>query len=141
MVRVAVCCTGMLESVTVMLNELVPGAVGVPLITPVEGAIDNPAGSPLAEKVNGGVPPVVVTVTPGYATPTVPFGSDGGVICNAGGAITIDRLALAVRWVGLVESVTVITPELVPAGPVGVPAIWPVALIESPAGKPVAVKV
>src|SRR5260370_37145166 len=46
---------------------------------------------------------------------------------------------LAVR-VGLVESVAVIVGVLVPAGPVGVPAIVPPALIESPAGMPVAVK-
>jgi hypothetical protein len=53
----------------------------------------------------------------------------------------MDRVVLAVRWVGFVESVTVITPELVPAGPLGVPPITPLALITSPAGRPVAVKV
>src|SRR5258708_26118432 len=51
------------------------------------------------------------------------------------------RLTVVVRWLGLVESVTVITAVLFPAGPVGVPVITPAALIESPAGKPVAVKV
>jgi hypothetical protein len=41
---------------------------------------------------------------------------------------------------GVDESVTVIVALLVPAA-VGVPEITPAALIESPAGRPVAVKV
>src|SRR5260370_39438702 len=52
----------------------------------------------------------------------------------------MDRLAVAVRWVGLVESVTVMAAVLVPPA-LGVPVITPAVLIESPAGKPVAVKV
>ncbi len=51
----------------------------------------------------------------------------------------MDRLAVVVS-LGFVESVTVMTALLVPAV-VGVPVIVPVGLIESPAGRPVAVKV
>src|SRR5260370_18453501 len=69
----------------------------------------------------------------------IPPGSTIGVIVSAG-MTEICRLAVAVRW-GLVESVTVIAAVLVPPGPLGVPVITPAALIESPAGKPVAVKV
>jgi hypothetical protein len=50
-------------SFTVTLAVLVPAAVGVPLITPVEVLIDSPAGRPVADQVNGVVPPVVVTGT------------------------------------------------------------------------------
>ena len=46
----AVCC-GLLASVTVMLAELVPAVVGVPLITPVLLFIVNPAGKPVADQV------------------------------------------------------------------------------------------
>ena len=42
-------CVVELESVTVTATELVPAAVGVPEMAPVELLIDNPAGSPLAE--------------------------------------------------------------------------------------------
>jgi hypothetical protein len=76
-----------------------------------------------------------------YAVPTIPPGSAVVVIASAG-LITICRLAVAVRWaVGLVESVTVIAAVLVVAVALGVPEITPAVLIESPAGKPVAVKV
>src|SRR6266478_2739539 len=53
----------------------------------------------------------------------------------------MDRFAVAVRCVGLVESVAVIAATLVP-GVVGLPVIAPVdALIPNPAGRPVAVQV
>jgi hypothetical protein len=47
------------------------------------------------------------------------------------------EVADAVRWVGLVESVTVIEGVLVPAA-VGVPEIAPEELMLRPAGNPVA---
>jgi hypothetical protein len=138
LLAVAACC-GIDESATETLMDVnVPIVAGTPLMTPVVGAIASPRGSPVAENVNGGVPPVAVTVAL-YGIPCIAGGSDGGVISNSG-AITMESVVLAVRWVGFVESVTVITPELVPAR-LGVPLITPPALIESPAGKPVAVKV
>jgi hypothetical protein len=84
------------------------------------------------------VPPVATTVVGVYGTPTAPAGNVVVVIATPW-PITMDRVVLAVK-VGLVESVTVIVGLLVPAGPLGVPAITPPALIESPAGKPEAVK-
>ena len=47
------------------------------------------------------------------------------------------EVAVAVRWVGLVESVTVIVGVLVPAA-VGVPEIAPDELMLRPAGNPLA---
>ncbi len=49
-------------------------------------------------------------------------------------------LAVAVRWLVEVESVTVMVAVAAPAA-VGVPVTWPAELITSPAGRPVAVKV
>jgi hypothetical protein len=63
------------------------------------------------------------------------------VVIVSGVTTASGRLTVVVRWVGFVESVTVITAVLVPAAPLGVPVITPAELIESPAGKPVAVKV
>jgi hypothetical protein len=47
---VADCEEGWLESVTLMVAEAVPveSCAGVPVITPVELAIERPPGSPLA---------------------------------------------------------------------------------------------
>ena len=134
---VAVRWDGLLESVTVIATVLAPAAVGVPLICPVEALRVNPAGSPVADHVYGDTPPVAARVAPGYAVFTTPEGSDDVVMVNCP-AIVIDRLLLAVRWAGLLESVTVIVTVLVVAA-VGVPAICPVdALRVNPAGRPVA---
>ena len=38
-------CDGVLESVTLKVSELVPVAVGVPLMVPVEGSRVSPVGS------------------------------------------------------------------------------------------------
>ena len=67
----------------------------------------------------------------------MPPGND--VVVMLGGAmIVITRLAVALRWVGLVESVTVTTAVLLPAV-VGLPPITPVdALMLRPVGSPVA---
>ena len=54
--------------------------------------------------------------------------------------MVIGRFSVAVRCVGLVESVAVMTAVKEPAA-VGVPVMEPPALMESPAGRPVAVKV
>jgi len=131
---------GLVESVTVITAVLFPaGPVGVPVITPA-ALIESPAGKPVAVKVYGAVPPLALTVVAVYATPTTPAGSEVVVIAS-GVTIVIGRLAVAVEWVGVAESVTVMAAVLVAAGPLGVPVIKPAVLIESPAGKPVAVKV
>ena len=71
--------------------------------------------------------------------PATPPGREAVVMDNA--ALTvIDRFAVAVTCVGLVESVTVIWAVLLPAA-LGVPVIAPAALIDSPAGNPVALNV
>jgi hypothetical protein len=66
----------------------------------------------------------------------------GDVVVNVTGLrIVIDRFAVAVRCVGLVESVAVTTATVVP-GVVGLPVIAPVAgLIPNPAGRLVAFQV
>jgi hypothetical protein len=67
----------------------------------------------------------------------MPKGSGDVVVIANGATIVMEKLADAVSW-GLVESFTVTFAVLVPAA-VGVPLITPVlALIVSPAGRPVA---
>lgn len=85
------------------------------------------------------MPPAAVTAAL-YAEPTVPAGRDAVVMAGCVDTIVMDRFAIAVCPVGVVESVTVSVTGLVPAA-VGVPVIWPDAFIERPAGKPVAEKV
>ena len=46
---------------TVTVAVVVPAVVGVPETTPAAGSIVNPAGSPVADHVNGAAPPVAVT--------------------------------------------------------------------------------
>src|SRR5271165_3158439 len=98
----------------------------------------SPGGKPVPMKVYGAVPPVGDTVAL-YTTPTVPTGSVVGMA--SGWTIVIVTLAVAVRCVGLVESVAVMTAVLVTADGPGVPVIWPAVEILKPAGNPVAVKV
>lgn len=134
---VAVRCAGLVESVTVMTTVLVAAAVAVPPITPVDGSIVNPDGRPVADQVYGVTPPVAARVTPGYGVPTVPDGSADVVIVSCPVMVS-DRLLVAVRCVGLVESVTVMTtvPELAPDG---VPLMTPLdASMPRPLGRPVA---
>src|SRR5579863_7355857 len=54
-------CVSLL-SVTVTANEKLPAATGVPLITPAFGSMLSPAGSPFADQVYGGTPPLAVRV-------------------------------------------------------------------------------
>ncbi len=59
----AVCAIGEVLSVTVTVTfGLVPAAVGVPLITPVEELMLRPAGRPVAEKAYGVTPPLATGV-------------------------------------------------------------------------------
>ena len=114
---------------------LVPAADVVPEMTPVEGAILRPDGKPVADQVRAPVPPVAVTVAE-YATPTLALGSVAVVIVNAGFTVRV-KVFDAVKWVGVVASVTVTVTELVPT--TGVPEIWPVVeLMLNSAGSPVA---
>ena len=61
------------------------------------------------------------------------------MVIDSDALMAIVRLAVALRCVGLVESVTVICTVLDPTA-LGVPVMAPAALIESPAGRPVALK-
>lgn len=51
------------ESVTVTLTVNVPTLVGVPVIAPVADEILSPSGSPEADQVYGGEPPVAARLT------------------------------------------------------------------------------
>jgi hypothetical protein len=135
---VAVACVGLLESVTVTATVLVPDAVGVPPIAPVDAFSVRPAGSPVAVHVYGALPPLATRVAP-YAVFTAPLGRDVVVMATAGAIVNV-KFLVAVRCVGLVESVTVTATVLVPAA-VGVPLIAPVdAFSVRPAGNPVVVQ-
>ena len=83
------------ESVTVIVTELVPDALGVPVIWPELAPTVSPAGSPLADQVYGELPPLAETIV-AYAEPAAPFRSAVVEITGAG-AIVNDRLAEAVR--------------------------------------------
>ena len=135
-VALTLCGAGVAESVTLRVTLLVLGPVGVPLMTPEE-LMERPAGSPVADQVYGGVPPPAATVML-YAWPVAPEVSDVVVIVSGPEAIFNVRVTVAVCGVGVVESVALmITLPLLAA--VGVPVIAPVpALIERPAGRPVA---
>src|SRR5579885_646803 len=130
-----VSAVGVVESVTLMVTLPLLGPAGVPVMAPVEGLIESPPGRPVADQVYGGVPPVAASVAL-YGWPAVPVGSS--VVVMGGGAMFRARLTVAVSAVGVVESVTlIVTFPLLPA--VGVPVMAPdEALIERPAGKPVA---
>ncbi len=118
-------------SVTVTVNEDVPVVVGVPLMTPVDGARVRPGGSVpvLSAHVYGFVPPEAARVWE-YATPTSPPGRDVVVMVgpvpismdNALAAAVLPRLS----W-------TVTLKSEVPTGPLGVPLIMP---LDDPRVKP-----
>ena len=132
-VPVAVCC-GVPESFAVTITLLlVPAVVGVPLITPVFGSMERPAGALAIDQARLPVPPEAATVVFGYATFATPFGSEFVVIVSFD-EITIVKVAVAVCC-GVPESFAVtITLLLVPAV-VGVPLITPVfTSMERPVG-------
>src|SRR2546430_12611330 len=97
---------------TVAVTEKVPAVVGVPEMTPLDALIDRPAGSPVAEKVYGGVPPEAERVRL-VAVPTVPVWLPGltsaSVVPPAqvgspawAGTLTASHAALTVlNWVQL----------------------------------------
>ena len=123
------------ESVTCTVKFVVPEAVGVPLMTPVEALMARPAGSEPTEidHVYGVVPPVAVRVCE-YATPCWPLGKEVELIESAGAATSIERLVV-LEAAGDPESVT-LTMKLTLPAVVGVPLIRPVdALRVRPAGR------
>jgi hypothetical protein len=129
-----------LLSVTVITTELVPAVVGVPVITPVAELIDSPAGRvPPAAQVSVKCPLEAAGIVSGVmATWAVDAWAPGltTVTTSAPDAL-ITQENVAVPEAPVV-SVTVTVTELV-ATTVGVPVMCPVeALIESPAGRPVA---
>lgn len=127
---------GVLESFTVIVTLPLKGAPGVPVIwLPATLRLE---GRPVAVNVYGPVPPVAAKLA-AYAAPTTPFGSDVVVTVSLG-TMVIERLAVVVCGVGVVESATVTLAALVPAA-LGVPVIRPDPLIESPAGNPMPEKV
>ena len=73
-----------LASLTCALTLNEPAVVGVPVIWPVEEFRVNPAGSPNALHVYGGVPPVADRAAE-YAELTVPPGSDDVLITSGAG--------------------------------------------------------
>src|SRR5450759_3118184 len=73
------------ESFTVTTLVVAPGVVGVPEIAPAADML-SPAGSPLALKVYGAVPPDATKLA-AYAVPTVPLGADAVVMIRGAGAM------------------------------------------------------
>src|ERR1035437_5485799 len=72
-------------SFTVTTRVAAPGAVGVPEMAPAADML-RPAGSPLALKVNGGVPPDAAKDAES-AVPAVPLGAEAVVITRGAGAM------------------------------------------------------
>jgi hypothetical protein len=113
MLKFAVAVT-LLLSVSCTVKSEVPAALGVPLITPVPDASDNPAGSEpdVIAHVYGAIPPAPVSVAE-YAVPTVPLGSDVVVIV---GSATSEIFAVAVAselFTEVAVSVTVVAAVMV----------------------------
>jgi hypothetical protein len=133
----AVWVIGVLESVAVTVKvETMPGPTGVPVMAPVPVLRLSPAGSDpeVTAHSTGAVPPVEVSIAPGYVTPNCPAGSAVVVTASVGPLTVMDSFFLAVTAVGLVESVAVTVNVEAPATE-GVPEIAPVALLRlSPVG-------
>ncbi len=102
---------------------VVTADVGVPLITPVDGFSVSPGGIVVDDQVYAGVPPLAASVAE-YGAFMLPPGSDDVLIAN-GGAIVREKLRFAVSGTGAVESVSVITTEVVLEA-VAVPLMTPV---------------
>jgi hypothetical protein len=106
------------------------------VMVPATGSMASGDGSPVALQANGVLPPEAATGAL-YAKPTAPLGSDVVVIARTG-AIVNENCLEAVRFVGVVASVTVTVTGKVPLEP-GVPVITPeVALMANGDGSPVA---
>lgn len=109
----------------VILND--PAADGAPVI--FDPLTVSPPGSPAADHEYGGVPPEAFSSCE-YATPTIPFASDGVLTASAGAAIVKGSVLVTLM---LAASVTRSITSDGPAAP-GVPAMLdPLTL--SPAGR------
>jgi hypothetical protein len=114
-------CFGLLESVTCTVKAKVPAAVGVPEIAPALLSV-RPAGSaPALIDHAYGVAPPAARIVAEYDVPTRALAIDV-VLTDRGALTTIAKAAVAVRGVGLVESVTCTVKLEVPVA-VGVPEI------------------
>ena len=82
------------------------------------------------------LPPLALKLVE-YAAPTKPGSRELLVIATPAPMVMESALLVAVRWVPLVESVTVILRLLVPVA-VGVPEIMPAVLMVKPFGNPLA---
>jgi hypothetical protein len=106
------CALGVVESVTFTVKDVVPTAVGVPLIWPVAEFNAKPFGKlpPKIIHVYGVVPPVAARIVE-YTLPNFALGIEVVAICNAEApaVISIDSDCSAVRGLGIDESVTVAT--------------------------------
>jgi hypothetical protein len=101
-VFVAVSGAGSITVTTTLL--LVPTALGVPLIMPVDGSIVRPVGWPLIDQVKDPVPPVAATAKL-YGIPWNPVGSgEGDVMASGVTTIVIEKVAVAIWAVGVVKS-------------------------------------
>jgi len=125
---------GFSASVTVAVRLLVPAAVGVPEMIPVDAAKLSPAGRlpELIDQVYGDVPPFACS-TVEYCELTVPEGRLEVPIARPAGAMAIDNVTDLV-CAGLSESATEAVKLAVPLA-VGVPEIRPVDVFRlRPAG-------
>ncbi len=121
-------------SLTVMVNELVPGWVGMPLILPVAASRLRPLGSLPVETRHFSEPePIAAASGCEYVRPTVPPGSDLVVTARVRAAIVIFTDSVADAAVGSELSVTRAVNVAVPFE-VGVPVMAPDALRRSPPG-------
>src|ERR1700744_2553587 len=103
-------CAGLEESATAAVKLVVPTAVGVPEISPVDAEKLSPLGRPPAviDHAYGAVPPLDCS-TVEYAEPIVPAGIDVDVIVKAvgsgGGVLTTGRETVVVAdWTEELES-------------------------------------
>jgi hypothetical protein len=112
----------------------VPAVVGVPEITPVLAAIDNPAGKlPCTMLHVYGLVPLVAASVAVYASPTIPFGKLVVVIRTIVEPYTVKVSACVA--VSLALSVTFTVNASAVTAVVGVPEITPVlAFSVNPAG-------
>ena len=127
-------CAGLSASATVAVKLVVPAAVGVPEMIPVEALRFSPAGRlpPLIDHAYGETPPFACS-TVEYCEPTEPEGRLEVPIESVVGAMLIDNVADFV-CAGLSESATEIVKLAVPLA-VGVPEIKPDDVLRlSPAG-------
>ena len=115
----------------VIVQLLVPDAVGVPVMTPVAVTRLSPAGRRVSPKVIGAVPDAVLVKR--KATPTCPVA--WLVLVKVGATLVLVMVRTRLVWACPPAPFTVIVLVVTVVGPKFVPEISPlVALIDSPAG-------